>query len=97
MADTPGYQYYGGDRYVATRSGWAGRIRLDRPARPDDHRRRAEVGDPAAFTPDLGGWAQIVSTQAQFPVGVAQLYTGGLDGSFDPLSPLLAPIDDSGS
>ncbi len=97
LAGTPGYQFYRGDRYVASRgaSGWG--VAPTAPRDPAIVAGGRWQGSAAAFTPDLDRWAQIGSTQAQFQVGVAQLFGGGLDGSFAPLSPLLVPIDDSGT
>ncbi|HEX5928320.1 MAG TPA: hypothetical protein VFY48_02915 [Solirubrobacterales bacterium] len=97
LADTPGYQYYGGDRYVATRgaAGWA--IASTSPRDPLLIGGGARWGGPATFTPDLSRWTQFGATQQQIQIGTSRLFGGGLDGSFEPLSPLLAPIDNSGS
>ena len=92
-----GYQYYGGDTYVASRGpgGWS--IASTAPLDGAIAAGGAEWGNPSTFSPDLDRWAQLGSTQAQNQVGIARLYGGGLDGSFDPLSPLLVPIDDTGT
>jgi len=97
LAGSPGYQYYGGDRYVATRAAGGWQIASTSPLDPDITSGGRRWGSAAAFTPDLSSWAQLGSTQQQFQVGVAQLFKGGLDNSFDPLSPPLLPIDDSGT
>jgi hypothetical protein len=96
LAETPGYQHFGGDAYVVSRSdgGW-----ITAPTAPLDQvilGGGARFGNPATFTPELDRWTQLGSTQAQYSVGVTRLFTGGLDGSFASLSPLLEPIDDSG-
>jgi hypothetical protein len=98
LAGTPGYQYYGGDRYVITRdaaSGW--KTSSTSPQEPTISAGGRRWGSAVLFTPDLSNWAQLGSTQVQYNVGIAQLFKGGLDRSFEPLSPLLVPIDDSGS
>ncbi len=97
LSDTPGYQYYGGDRYVATRgaAGWT--ISPTSPQDPAVSAGGPRWGSPAPFTPTLDRWVQVAATQPQYNIGVAQLYRGGLDGSFSPLSPSLVPIDDSGA
>ncbi len=94
LAGTPGYQYFGGDAYVASRGagGW-----VAAPTAPADVAivfGGSKAGNPSTFTPDLDRWTQFGSTQAQAQVGVARLYGGGLDGGFGPLSPLLVPIDE---
>ncbi len=97
LGNTSGYQYYGGDRYVGTRNlaGWA--INPTAPGDPAITAGGRRWGSALGFAPDLDAWAQITATQPQYAIGVAQLFTGGLDDSYEPLSPLLAPIDDSGS
>jgi hypothetical protein len=98
LAGTSGYQYFGGDRYIASRGpfGWGTRPTAP-PAAMAITRGGARAGNPSIFTPDLARWLQLGGTQQQAQVGIAQLFSGGLDGSFFPLSPLLVPIDDSGS
>jgi hypothetical protein len=96
LAGSPGYQHFGGDTYVASRGagGW-----ITSPTTPPDPaivRGGGRAGNPALFTPDLSRWAQFGSTQPQVQVAITRLFAGGLDGSFEPLSPLLVPIDDSG-
>lgn len=93
----PGYQYYGGDRYVASRNpeGWD--TASTSPPDPTVAAGGRRWGSAAAFTPDLARWVQLAATQAQSQVGVARLFGGGLDRSFNPLSPLLAPVDNSGT
>ncbi|HEX5928093.1 MAG TPA: hypothetical protein VFY48_01735, partial [Solirubrobacterales bacterium] len=54
LADTPGYQYYGGDRYVTTRnpsSGWE--VASTSPQEPAFTAGGRRWGSAAAFTPDL--------------------------------------------
>jgi len=98
LAGTPGYQLgFGGDTYLAGRGavGWS-----TAPTAPRDLTILGggpRFGNLATFTPDFERWTQLGSTQAQYQVGVTRLYAGGLDGSFSGLSPLLEPIDDSGS
>ncbi len=96
LAETPGYQFYGGDSYIAGRgaSGWQ-----ITPTSPLDPALLTASGRRwgSVFTPELNRWAQFASTRSQYQVGVAQLFAGGLDGSFSPLSPLLVPIDNSGT
>jgi hypothetical protein len=93
LADTPGYQNYSGDTYVVSRTtgGW-----MTAPTSPLDPMITAggaRAGGPSTFTPDLSRWTQFGSTQVQRMVGISRLYGGGLDNSFEPLSPLLVPID----
>ena len=97
LEGSPGYQYYGGDRYVSSRGsgGWttASTSPLEEAIVAGGRRR----GNPPVFTPDLGRWAQLGATQTQNQLGIAQLFEGGLSGAFTPLSPLLVPISDTGS
>ncbi|HEU4393725.1 MAG TPA: hypothetical protein VFR04_08850 [Solirubrobacterales bacterium] len=99
LADTPGYQLFTGDRYVASRSaaGWA-TAATSPPASYAFFTGGAERAGPFFFTPDLGGWMLTGATKAQEPAGVAQVFRGGLGGgSLEPVSPLLAGIDNSGN
>jgi hypothetical protein len=94
LGGTPGYQFaLGGDTYIATRgpSGWTTHSTVP----PDTSLLGGgpRFANPATFAPDLDRWTQLGSTQAQYQVGVTRLFAGGLDGSFDPLSPLLNPIE----
>jgi hypothetical protein len=97
LADTPGYQYYGGDSYVASRVPLAWQIAPTSPLDPTIVAGGLKWGSPSTYTPGLERWAQLGATQVQVQLGVVRLFGGGLDGSFAPLSPLLEPIDDSGS
>jgi hypothetical protein len=98
LAETQGMQTYRGDHYVASRSAtaWAS-APTSPPAEARIRAGGAESGGPYAFSPNLGSWVLAGVTQSQLPVGVAQLFRGGLDGSLMALSPLLITIDDSGS
>ncbi len=98
LAETPGLQSYVGDSYVATRSGegWV--------TAPTSAPTAAEIwiggeysGGPYAYSADLTRWNLMGATQAQANAGVLRIFSGGLDGSFAPLSPLLVPINDSGT
>ncbi len=97
LANTPGLHTFGGDRYVATRTagGW-----VTAPTSPPT---TAEIwiggefyGGPFTYSADLTRWNLMGGTQSQVNAGVIRIYSGGLDGSFFPLSPLLVPINDSG-
>ncbi len=94
---SPGYQNFEGDRYVALRTAAGWELAETSPPVAALVSGGAKLGGPSTFTPDLGRWAQLGATQAENQVGVAQLFGGGLDGSFAPLSPRLVAIDDSGS
>jgi hypothetical protein len=96
LADTPGYQFYGGDRYVASRTASIWSTASIAPLDPDFHTASGRRWG-SFLSPQLDRWTQLGATQSQFQVGIARLFEGGLDGSFEPLSPLLIPIDDSGT
>ncbi len=98
LANTPGLQSYVGDNYVATRTagGWT--------TAPTSPPTAAEIwiggeysGGPYAYSADLGRWNLMGASQVQANAGVFGIFSGGLDGSFTPLSPLLVPINDSGA
>ncbi len=99
LAGTEGQQAFTGDRYIATRgaTGWI----LSPTSPPREFRivggAGAPAGGPYAFAPGLGEWALVGCTQSQRTAGEAQIFTGGLGGAFEELSPLLEPIDDSGA
>jgi hypothetical protein len=97
LAQTPGYQHFAGDRYVASRTGSGWQAAATSPLLPDIVLGGRHGGGPSAFTPDLDRWVQLGSTQQQSIVGLVQLFGGGLDGSFAPVSPLMVPTDNSGS
>ena len=97
LDDTPGYQYYGGDRYVASREAAGWEIASTSPRDPLAARRRGEVGRPRDLHARPRPLDAVRRHPEQFQLGTSRLFGGGLDGSFAPLSPLLAPIDDSGS
>jgi hypothetical protein len=98
LAETEGLQSALGDGYVATRgeSGWS-----VSPSSPPRGAAVAEggppVGGPYGFAPDFDRWDSFAATQAQGTAGVFQVFEGGLDGRFAPLSPLLVPVDNSGT
>jgi hypothetical protein len=97
LAETPGLHSFGGDNYVTVRgqNGWT-TAPTSPPAQAQILFGAAGNGGPYAFSSDLGSWAIFGATQSQNLVGEGQIFTGGLDGSFAPLSPLLVGIDDSG-
>jgi hypothetical protein len=97
LGQTPGYQHFGGDAYVASRGSLGWETSATAPPFPTLVAGGARAGNPSIFTPALEAWAQFGATQEQAQVGVARLFGGGLDGSFESLSPLLVPIDNSGS
>jgi WD40 repeat protein len=97
LAETPSYQFYEGDFYVALRGegGWA--LTPTSPLDPEITAGSRRWGGAMLFTPELDRWTMAGSTQTQYAVGVTRMYVGGLDGIFAPISPLLVPIDDSGT
>lgn len=97
LADTPGFQSFNGDRYVATRTAGGWDTASTSPPIGEIVSGGRNFGGPNIFTPDLSRWATLGSTQSQAQVGHSQLFSGGLDGSFAPLSPLMMSIDNSGS
>lgn len=97
LAGTEGLMHFGGDGYVANRGigGWA--------ASPTSPPRSADIsggglhaGGPFAFGPDLDEWALLGADQVQWFGGKTQLFKGAVGGALSPLSPDLAPIDNSG-
>ena len=94
--DTPGYQIFLGDRYVATRTsaGWA-TAPTSPPASAGIFAGGNDRGGPYAFAPELDSWVLSGATQSQEAAGVAQIFRGGLDGSFAPISPPMVGIDNS--
>jgi hypothetical protein len=96
LAETPGFQFFAGDRYIASRSATGWQSAPTAPLLPEIQVAGIAGGNPSAFTPDLSRWVQLGATQAQSYVGAFRLYEGGLDGAFDPVSPLIVPFDDSG-
>jgi hypothetical protein len=97
LAETPGLQSFIGDNYVATRGagGWTAAA-TSPPAAAKIGAGGGSYGGPFAYAADLTRWTLFGSTLEQQLVGEGSLFTGGLDGSFAPLSPLLAAINDSG-
>jgi hypothetical protein len=97
LAETPSYQFYEGDFYVGIRGAGGWGLAPTSPLDPLITAGARRWGGAMLFTPELDRWAMAGSTQAQYTVGVTRMFTGGLDGTFEPLSPLLVPIDDSGT
>ena len=98
LAETEGLQTAFGDHYVSTRgeSGWT--VAPTSPPRNEDVAEGGPAaGGPYGFAPDFGQWDSLAATQTQGTGGVFRVVQGGLDGSFTPLSPLLYPIDNSGT
>ncbi len=97
LAGTPGYQFYAGDRYVASREATGWQTAPTSPPLAELVVGGRHAGGPSAFTADLSRWNLLGASQPENFVGLFQLFGGGLDGSFGPLSPLMVPIDNSGS
>ncbi len=96
LAGTPGYQFYGGDPYVATRGAGGWTAAATGPPLSELVGGGRHYGGAAAFTPALDRWVQLGTSQSQNLLGLVQLFGGGLDGSFGPLSPLMVAVDNSG-
>ena len=98
LAETGGLQTFIGDSYVASRGpdGWATDA-TSPPVGAEIVAGSTRGGGPYAFDPDLDGWVLFGCTQAQKLAGEGQVFRGGIGGFFAPLSPLLVPIDDSGT
>ena len=98
LGETPSLQYFAGDRYIASRgaSGWQ-TFPTSPPAAAEIVLGGFARGGPFAFSPDLGRWLSLGSVWSESQVGVGRIYEGGLDGSFEPFSPLLAAQDNSGT
>ncbi len=96
LAETPGnISPFGGDVYVAERgnSGWA-----TMPTAPPYPLTRTWSGAGSgarSFTPDLSHWIVLAATEedSEYWQGIGQFFRGGLGGSFEPISPLLTPLD----
>jgi WD40-like Beta Propeller Repeat len=98
LADTEGLQSFLGDRYIASRgaSGWT-----IAPTSPPHSAGivigGTAAGGPYAYASDLDAWVLFGGTQAQKMAGEGQIFQGAFGGAFGPLSPLLKPINDSGT
>jgi hypothetical protein len=96
LAGTGGQQDVGGDTYLAIRSASGWEVSPTSPPTSSAIATGTETsGGPYAFSPDFGRWVLLGATQTQASAGVGQLFTGGLDGSLAPLSPVLIPVDNS--
>jgi hypothetical protein len=98
LAETPGsVDAISGDRYVATRgeAGWNPASTVP----PSPYYTGWEFGRniTRSFDPSLTRWVALASAEEGTPLyfGIAQLFRGALGGGFDPISPLLTPLDPS--
>lgn len=97
IAETPGLQSLL-DKYIATRGagGWA----LSPTSPPASARITAgarERGGPFGFNSAFDGWLLLGATQEQVQAGIGRVYRDGLTGDFEPVSPFLIPINNSGA
>jgi hypothetical protein len=78
--------------YVAGRggSGWTSESTI--PDRDFTYLWETSSALRPSFTPDFSRWFGIGMTEAQVPLGVGQVYEGGLGGFFRPLSEPLVPL-----
>lgn len=97
LAGTPGQHSLVGDQYIGQLidGGWSS-IPTSPPAAAAITSGAANVGGPFAFDSELGRWIGFGATQSQTIAGEGQVYRGSPD-SFEALSPVLKPIDDSGT
>jgi hypothetical protein len=97
LANTPGLQFYTGDKYVATRGpdGWV-TAPTSAPTAAEIFAGGESGGGPVAYSSDFTRWNLLGGKQTQVNAGAVQMFHGGLDGSFVPISPLLVPIDETG-
>jgi hypothetical protein len=97
LGDTPGLRT-AIDSYIATRgaSGWAVAATAP-PAAAAIAAGLDEQSGLIALSPDLSRWLLLGSSQTQAAAGIGQIFSGGLAGSFNALSPVLVPQNDSGS
>lgn len=97
LGGTDGLRSFGGDWYVASRgeSGWS--TTATAPPRAFEIANGSDFANPRAFTPELGKWVLFGASQSQNMLGIGQAFIGNLDGSLEPVSPRLEPIDDSGT
>jgi hypothetical protein len=98
LGGTEGLQSFIGDNYVAVleAGGWSTHA-TSPPKEAQIQVGTGTFGGPFAFRSDLAGWTLLGATQSQQYPGEGQFFLGGLDGSFGPLSPLLKPVNDSGT
>jgi WD40-like Beta Propeller Repeat len=98
LAGTPGLHSFSGDNYVATRGpgGWE-TAATSPPAAAEIFIGGESYGGPFAYASDLTKWNLMGGRQTQVNAGVVQAFHGGLDGTLSPISPVLVPIDESGS
>jgi hypothetical protein len=98
LNDPPGVNgTFTGDTYVATRgvSGWSVESTLP-PTQPSGALIYTynETADPGrSLSPDFSRWLTFIASDDQFTEGIAQTFWAGLGGVFEPLSPLLVPVD----
>jgi hypothetical protein len=93
LADTPAFNNYVGDMYVAVRE--AGRRTWEtHPTTPPEGLVKGMVTfpNPGGFAADLSHWFTIAATFEQFTSGLGRAFRGGLGGAFEPLSLLLTPL-----
>jgi hypothetical protein len=99
VGDPPGMvDTFFGDAYVASRGGggWdtSATVPPDRPGEGMNFN-AGWVGKSsvASFSPDMSRWFTIAATSVEFEEGVGRAFAGGLEGFFEPVSPLLVPLD----
>lgn len=99
VGDPPGMvNTFFGDAYVASRGegGWdvAATVPPDQPGEDMSLSKGWQnEANAASFSPDFSRWLTIAATTLQYNDGVGQAFAGGLGGFFEPVSPLLAPLD----
>ena len=100
LGDPPGsLDTFNGDIYVASRAdrGWGMESVL--PERPEGSEQNLTWGwhgtnfVARSFSPDFSRWLALMATSAQVDVGVGRVFSGRLGGAFEPVSPLLTPLD----
>jgi len=97
LADTPGnLSPFGGDVYVAERGAGGWSTMPTSPPYPLIWKWSGSGSGARSFTSDLSHWVILgASEQASaYWKGIGQFFRGGLGGSFEPVSPLLAPSGD---
>lgn len=98
LADTPGnLNAIDGDLYLADRTGQGWATTPTSPPYPFTLGWGEGKLMVRSLDPSLSRWVALASTAQQYPLGVGQLFRGGIGGAFAPQSPVLTPVGGAAS